>query len=285
MKNMSKVIKKGFVLLACAFMLLCGSLIPALTVSASAEETSSKRYYDDYSISTYAVDTETINYSKRTYEPVTTTNNAPDYYANTDLSNSCGPTAGGIVVGFYDKYYENLIPNYTAYYTANGRYKVKDKVYVPAVMQELYTLMRTNVDDVGVSETDCKNGLKTYVEQKGYNLSYTSVKNTWGSFQLNTVKNAIDNNKPVLLFCDQAGLIVVSIGDHYDKIVTTVVQNRHVMVAYGYCTLKYYNGLNENFRTDTYLMVSTGLLTQSTAFVQVNTTAWLDNGYAVTITA
>lgn len=133
---MSKVIKKGFVLLACAFMLLCGSLIPALTVSASAEETSSDRYYDEYPISTYAVDTETINYSKRTYEPVTTTNNAPDYYANTDLSNSCGPTAGGIVVGFYDKYYENLIPNYTAYYTANGRYKVKDKVYVPAVMQE-----------------------------------------------------------------------------------------------------------------------------------------------------
>lgn len=28
MKNMSKVIKKGIVLLACAFMLLCGSLIP-----------------------------------------------------------------------------------------------------------------------------------------------------------------------------------------------------------------------------------------------------------------
>ena len=63
---MSKVIKKGFVLLACAFMLLCGSLIPALTVSASAEETSSDRYYDEYPISTYAVDSETVNYSRRT---------------------------------------------------------------------------------------------------------------------------------------------------------------------------------------------------------------------------
>ena len=285
MKNMSKVIKKGFVLLACAFMLLCGSLIPALTVSASAEETSSKRYYDDYSISTYAVDSVTVNYSNKTTDIVTTTNEAPDYYANPDLSNSCGPTAGGIVVGFYDKYFENLIPNYTAYYTANGRYRVKDKVYIPAVMQELYTLMRTNVDDVGVSEAECKNGLKTYVEQKGYNLSYSSIKNSWGSFQLSAAKSAIDNNKPILLFCDQVGLIVVSLGDHYDKIVTMGVQNKHVMVAYGYCTMKYYNGLNENFRTDTYLMVSTGLLTQSTAFVQVNTTSWLDNGYAVTINA
>ena len=99
---MSKVIKKGFVLLACAFMLLCGSLIPALTVSASAEETSSDRYYDEYPISTYAVDSETVNYSRRTYDMVTTTNEAPDYYANSDLSNSCGPTAGGIIVGFYD---------------------------------------------------------------------------------------------------------------------------------------------------------------------------------------
>ena len=86
---MSKVIKKGFVLLACAFMLLCGSLIPALTVSASAEETSSDRYYDEYPISTYAVDTESIFYTNRTMDYVTTTNYAPDYYANTDLSNSC----------------------------------------------------------------------------------------------------------------------------------------------------------------------------------------------------
>ena len=84
MKNMSKVIKKGFVLLACAFMLLCGSLIPALTVSASAEETSSDRYYDEYPISTYAVDTESIFYTNRTMDYVTTTNYAPDYYANTD---------------------------------------------------------------------------------------------------------------------------------------------------------------------------------------------------------
>ena len=69
---MSKVIKKGFVLLACAFMLLCGSLIPALTVSASAEETSSDRYYDEYPISTYAVDSVTVNYTTRTNYQKTT---------------------------------------------------------------------------------------------------------------------------------------------------------------------------------------------------------------------
>ena len=107
----------------------------------------------------------------------------------------------------------------------------------------------------------------------------------WGTFQLNTVKNAIDSNKPILLFCDEVGLITVAEGDHYDKIVTMGVKNRHVIVAYGYCTIKYYNGLNENFRTDTYLMVSTGLYSQSNAYVQVNTTSWLDNGYVVTITA
>ncbi len=284
MKNMSKVIKKGFVLLACAFMLLCGSLIPALTVSASAEETSSDRYYDEYPISTYAVDSVTVNYTTRTNELKTTVNGAPDYYANTNLTNSCGPTAGGIIVGFYDKYLEDLIPNYRVYYPANGRYRIKDDVYIPAVMQELYTLMRTNVDDVGVSEADCKNGLKTYVEQKGYNINYSSVKNVWGTFQLESVKNAIDNNKPVLLFCDEVGLISVSEADHYDKIVTLSVQNRHVMVAYGYSIIKYYNGNNQNFRTDTYLIVSSGLMTPSTAYVQVNTTSWLDNGYIVSIT-
>lgn len=277
---MQKVVKKGFALAVCALIMLCGILVPTLT--ASAEEATEKRYYDNYSISTYAVDTQYINYSDRTEDFITTDNRSPLYSANTDLSNSCGPTAGGIVVGFYDKYYANLIPNYTSYYPATGKYKTKDSTYIPALMQTLYTLMRTNVDDVGVSESDCKAGLKTYVEQQGYNLSYTSVK-SGSSFQFDTVKNAINNNKVALLFCDEVTLIDIGFGDKYDAIVSMGVQGNHIMVAYGYSTVKYYNGKGVNFRTDNYLVVATGFSEPNTCYVQVNTTSWLDSGYVVTI--
>lgn len=278
---MQKTVKKGLIMAFCAFILLCGALIPTFTVSARADGV--KRYYDGDLISAYAVSSEEVYYSNRTLDDTTTVNNAPTYHANPDLSNSCGPTAGGIVVGFYDKYFENLIPNYTVYYTANGRYKPKDQTYIPAVMQNLYTLMRTNVDDVGVSESDCKSGLKTYVQQHGYNLSYTSIKNSSGVFQFNTVKNAIDSNKVILLFCDEADLISVSNGNGNDTIVSMAVQNNHVMVAYGYCTYRYYDSNNVNFRTDTYLIVSSGFISPGTAFVKANTTTWLDSGYVVTI--
>lgn len=278
---MQKTVKRGLVVAFCAFVLLFGALIPTLTVSARADEV--KRYQDDSLISTYAVDSEIVYYTNRTLEDNTTVNKAPDYYANTDLENSCGPTAGGIVVGFYDRYFENLIPDYTVYYTATGKYKPRDSVYIPALMQNLYTLMRCNVDDVGVSESDCKSGLQTYVQQHGYKLNYTSIKNSAGTFQMSTVQNAIDNNKVILLFCANAELVTVSYGDGYDKAISLAVQNNHVMVAFGYCTYKYYDSNNVNFRTDTYLVVSSGFMSPSMGFVKVNDTSWLDNGYVVTI--
>ena len=282
---MQKTMKRTIVILFCAFLLVCGSLIP--TLAARADETTepvSDRYYDSYITSPYAVESEFIYYSKRAGDvPVTTTNLAPTYYPNPDLANSCGPTAGAVVVGFYDKYYENLIPNFTAYYPATGKYKPKDKVYVPAVMQGLYTLMRTNIDDVGVSEKDCLNGLEDYIQEKGYQVNYKPVKNSAGAFQFTTVKNAIDNNKPVLLFCDEAKMVSVAVGDGYDKIVTSVIQSKHVVVAFGYNIIQYYNSKNELFRTDTYLVVSTGLSIISVDYISVNSTSWLDNGYVVEI--
>lgn len=282
---MQKTMKRTIVILFCAFLLVCGSLIP--TLAARADETTepvSDRYYDSYITSPYAVESEDIYYSRKVGNvPVFTDNAIPTYDPNTDLTNSCGATAGGILLGFYDKYYENLIPGYTTYFTANGRYKPKDRVYIPAVMQRLYTLMRTNVDAVGVSETDCLNGLEDYIEEKGYNVEYKSIKNTAGAFQLNIVKDAVAKNKLVLLFCDEAKLVSVASGNGYDRVVTSVIRSKHVMVAYGYDKIDYYNSKNELFRSDTYLLVATGLSIVSTDYISVNSTSWLDNGYVVEI--
>ena len=148
-------------------------------------------------------------------------------------------------------------------------------------MSELYTLMRTNVDDVGVNESDCCRGLKTYVTNKGYSLSYTSIKNGSG-LNMTACQNAFNNNKPILLFCDQVGVVFVDEYSGYDNITTMGIANQHIMVAYGYYQVRYYNG-NTNFRTDTYFDVATGLNVNTTGWVKVDSINWLDNGYIVSI--
>ena len=287
--------KKCACLVASVLALSCTFIVPKMSAKAdeplpaegvAAVSETEIRYtgpgatnrYDD-NAATFASDisSEQVYYTDRQYTYYTTTNGVPLYEPSGALTNSCGATGGAIVVGFYDKYYENLIPNYTSYYTATGKYKnLSSNTYVSTLMSDLYTLMRTNVDDVGVSESDCREGLKTYVTNKGYSLSYTSIKNGSG-LNMTACQNAFRNNKPILLFCDQVGVVFVD-----DNITTLAVANQHIMVAYGYYQVRYYNG-STNFRTDTYFCIATGLDINTVGWVKVDSINWLDNGYIVSI--
>ena len=264
------------------------SFLPGMSASAdepslsASDEIRYGGFYGDSETATMSdITSEQVYYTDREVEYFTTDNNVPLYTPNTTLANSCGATGGAIIVGFYDKYYENLIPGYTTYYTANGRYKPVDSTYIPALMVDLYDLMRTNVDDVGVSESDCRNGLRSYVQGKGYSLTYTSIK-TGSALNMNACKNAFLNNKPILLFCEEAGVVAVNEYSGYDHLVTMTIANNHIMVAYGYYQVKYYNGSN-NFRTDTYFFVAPGLYGLTVGWVNVDSIDWLNNGYIVTI--
>lgn len=125
-------------------------------------------------------------------------------------------------------------------------------------MRELYTLMRTNVDDVGVNQTDCLNGLKTYVNNHGFNISYANVLKTNHIINEASYTNAINNNQPILLFCNKMDLYQIFTTSNEDTLSCSAYNGAHVAVAYGLYTIKYFNG-NNNFRTDKYLKIATGL--------------------------
>lgn len=285
----TKTSNKLIVCLAAALICGVGSICaPFASLSASAEETDVR--YDNAAIYSgevtpylSTVGSETINFTSKEETFVELTNQVPLYQAPVSLENCCGCVGGAIVVGFYDKYYEELIPSFTAYYPATGKYKRVDSVYVPAVINELYTLMRTNVDDVGVSEADCKDGLQQYFSDRGRDLSYSSVK-SWGSLSQSKYLDAINNNKPVLLFCDSSVLLrsVMYMSDTSDSITTASITSNHVMVGYGLYTVKYYNGTN-NFRTDTYVMAASGLDLMETVYVRLDTSSWLNSAYEINV--
>lgn len=249
-------------------------------VSASAESNRYSENYDNAVATRVAFDTENVYYTRKEESFIETVKGVPMYSQFNEYPNSCGPTAGAIIVGFYDAQYENLIPNFDPL-LPTGAFKRIDRETIPKVVGELYTLMRTNVDDVGVSQPDCINGLKTYVRNHGQNLTYNDIKSGSTVSQQKAI-NAVNNNHPSIVFCSKMDLHEVAYGNGFDSIVTSHYVGGHVVVAFGVYTVKYYNGTN-NFRTDVYLEVATGISEYVRGFMKLNSTEWCNGAYEVIV--
>ena len=247
-------------------------------------EEGEKRYYDVVLPATCASagDYEIITFARKEETYIETPNTVPYYFSPT-LDNACGPVGGTIIVGYYDKYFENLIPDYTNYYPATGKYRPQNGDYICPVIEELYDLMQTNVVAPGVSEEECLDGLQAYVEGQGYSISYSTAKTLNGSFNHTAYQNAINNQQPVLLFCESVELYELFPNETQDRNIISQVSNNHIMVGFGYKTIKYYDENDNNFRTDTYLRVASGWDVNNRGYVKINSDSWLDTAYAVDI--
>ena len=213
---------------------------------------------------------EVIYYTNRTVlEQNTTQNNCP-YYQNTIYDNACGAVAGADVIGFYDKYYEDLIPDYKVY-LSNGNYKPTGSTAIPSLISELYTLMRINVDDVGCTQSEFLNGLSQYVSGKNRSITYTNAFSN-GSINYSTVKSAIDSNNLLIIFCNPTQITTISAGTGADTLSPTTFTSAHIMIVYGYYKVQY-RLTNGSIRTDTYLRVTSGITSPANAYYCINTTS------------
>lgn len=253
-----------------ALVMLCLPFCGGWTVGLEQ----SNRYVGGDLIATYA--TEVISYvSKEVVADITTANGTPSYYAVNGMQNACGPVAGGIIVGFYDKYYGDLIPNWDSYYST-GRYKGQNSANVTPLIQDLYTRMQTNVAAPGVSESEFKDGLQSYVVAHGYNMQYISLGNG-NSFNYSAFKSAVNNNEVSVLFVQPSNLYTYQTINNEDYLTSANISGNHIMVAYGYFEVKY--TLSNGTRTDKYLRVSTGWADNSGGFYKVG--SYIDAAYQV----
>lgn len=258
-----------------ALLLLCLPFCGGWTSAPAAAE-QSDRYVGGELIATYA--SETISYiSREVVEDISTANATPKYSAVSGMQNGCGAVAGGIIVGFYDKYYAELIPEWDSYYSS-GIYRMQNGTYVKTLLLDLYDRMQTNVVAEGVSETEFKNGLKSYVVDHGYNLQYTSL-GSGNNFNYSAFKTAVNNNQPTVLFVQPSNIYFLSEHENQDVITSGNIGGNHIMVAYGYYEVKY--TLSNGTRTDKYLSVATGLPGEPVAFYKIG--SYVDAAYRVTI--
>ena len=226
------------------------------------------RYADASTVSTAAA--TRIYYTSRDVDYNQTAGGAPLYNYTAGYANACGPIAGTAIVAFYDKYYPNLIPGWESYYPATGKYRAQGSPYVTALLDEMYTLMQTNVNGEGVSENEFKTGLQAYINNHGYSASYTSVK-SGSTLNYEACKAAINSNKVIAVFIRPGTIYTLGEYSGYDTLTESTITGNHIMFAYGYIQIKYYDSTGL-FRTETFLQVAVGLVSTSIAYLKVDAT-------------
>ncbi len=258
------------------FLALCLPLCGAWT-AAPAEAAEEVYYTGAAPISSRAV--ETVQYTSRTIvENIATTMNVPEYYPLSEHENSCGAVSGATLVGFYDKYYTNMISDWDSYYS-NGRYKSQDAVYVTALQKDLYNRMKINVSVEGVTESNFKSGLKSYVESKGYSVNYSPVWSS-NSFNYDAFKTAVNNNELTALFVRPSNIYMLGGSNGYDSISNTYIPANHIMIGFGYYEVKY-TLTSGGTRTDKYIKVASGIFNQELVLYKVG--SYIDAAYTVKI--
>lgn len=227
-----------------------------------------------------------ISYASREEEKVSINGRLPEYYNLSDRQNTCANVAGAIVLGYYDKDFDELIENFTSARVIRGRvtyYPQTQAVF--DVMEELYGLMETNVTEGGTTVGNFKSGLQTYVESHGRNVTYQKAVEDF-VLQDSIYADAIRTERPVVLFVSKYTLIPIASFDAetgFDEFEKQHYFGNHMVVGYGLKTIRYYDSGGKMIQQLNLLEVATGYDHGSTGYILLDDYGKLIDGYVVNI--
>ena len=221
-----------------------------------------------------------VYYTSRNYDSDYLSKMTPHYTNPGDLVNACAAIAGTNLLGFYDRYYDNLIPNFTAGTEAYGMYLYNladDNVY--NAMRELYSDMGGN--SAGISETNFKSGLQKYCAKKNLSCDFTQLLSS-GKLSFASVKQCISENKPLALLLSTYTVCDIDGYSGYDSHIYNYFYGNHIMIGFGYCEINYTltDGSNTNYQ---YVYVASGLGTPDQGYFNINYSTNINSAYKVYI--
>lgn len=257
--------------------------IPAVTYAYSDVNIEEEIYYEGGGVARY--ETETFSYATKTSESYSINASFPNYYnTNNTLQNTCANVAGANLIGFYDRYFENLIPNVVPG-VGKTRYiyypMTKNMAEKQSVINDLYTRMQTNVDRDGCTQDQYKNGFASYVQFKGLSTTFNSVM-TLGLLDLNKVKAQLQSGNPISLYLLSYGFTKITDDGSTVLFEKSIYDNNHIAIAYGYEKVDYFGSNGNLLRSEIYLKVATGIPEVSGVYV-VNNYGYLNDAEAVNI--
>lgn len=210
-----------------------------------------------------------ITYATRSKTSYSIQYDLPNYYGSPGTV--CASIAGGVVIGYYDRFKENLIPDYQVYTLFGSRiiYKAATQTILDLI-DDLYVLMGGEVEHLGVTFSEYQYGMNTYIAGRGHTYSTNSVF-SYGNFDFNKYKAAVESNKPVALFLDNFAIrdYIDTNGDT-DTIKSDFSSTPHVVVGCGYEQYKYYNAAGVEIDNRIYLKVATSLPTYQISYININ---------------
>lgn len=213
---------------------------------------------------------EVINYDHKTKEEYQIPSKVPDY-CSVPGGCGCANIAGAIVVGYYDRMCENLLPNYKSYSSLGSYIFYKDSsTTIENLINTLYTLMGTDVAQAGTTFSGYQSGMAQYATNYGgYTYSSSSVK-TLGAFDMSKFATSVQSGKPVALFLPAYTFVGIGEYDNYDDIGGTYYTTAHVAIAFGYRIETYYDADNVVIATRRYLRVASGFTTTGITYLNLD---------------
>ena len=227
---------------------------------------------------------QTVSYSTKSTDTYSIQYDLPNYHGSIEGMTSCANLAGAVIIGYYDRFNENLIPNYKSYIQLGSilRYKTgTDEVF--ALVQQLYELMGTDVGHLGTTFSEFQDGMNQYVTGKGY--TYTTANMfSYGEFSLSNYKDAVEDGKPVAIFLTGFALVNdITESGTTDTISSGYSPKTHVVVGCGYRTDTYYNASGAVITTRNYLKVASGFDTYGIGYLNINSLGQIDRAVSVQI--
>lgn len=211
-------------------------------------------------------------------------NKGPVYYNTNDgIENCCANVAGSILLGFYDRYNEALIPNVSSFSSSLNRYlpMAMIETHVQNVTNDLYTRMGTNTIKPGTSEKQFFTGLSSYCTSKNAILTQTSILSN-GKINMQSLQQCLRENKPIAVFSKVYNTMAFSLTD--SKISVSVCDVPHIFIVVGYAKYGVYDSNNQLVETFEALLMSDGIGKNYKSLYVNYDYLDLDNAYRIDIT-
>lgn len=226
---------------------------------------------------------ETIYYNYKNIDEYKTAQTHPSCKSIPNgLSNACVPIAAGNLIQYFDRFCENLLPNYTPGRLFGSKYVYAQQgAEVDNATLQLYYDMETNTTGQGATVDQFKSGLKKYCSRQGYSVEYNECVSR-NQLDYSLCKDYLKTNIPIALFVTQYTIVMENIKTEEDNLQYLKYDSNHCMVAFGYKEVSYTmkNGSNN---VKKYLQVATGLASYSRGYISATSNLNINNALAVRI--
>lgn len=219
---------------------------------------------------TFTNTTFTISYARKTTVNYSIQYDLPNI--NGSFQNgSCAHTAGAIILVYWDRFCENIIPNFEPM-SVIGPFVVYKTITteIEDLGFELIELMQIGEPHEGTTFSEFQLGMETLVERQGYTYTTTNLF-SGGSFNFNNYKNSVENNIPVALFLSDFNMLDgILEDDGIDTIGNGYCPVSHVTAACGYKIDTYYDANDSVIQTRNYIKVASGLNSYGIGYLNIN---------------